>query len=57
MRGELTAEEKTWCLEQAITIVKEACHGGASNMRDVANVLQSVYQILCALRQDIKEET
>ncbi|GIX46804.1 MAG: hypothetical protein KatS3mg131_1015 [Candidatus Tectimicrobiota bacterium] len=54
-RRELTAEEKMWCLEQAIAVIKEACHGGASNMRDVTNTLQSVYQLLCALRQNIKE--
>jgi hypothetical protein len=32
MSRELTEEEKLWCLEQAIAIVKEAGHGGASNV-------------------------
>ena len=56
MRTELTAEEKLWCFEQAIAIVKEAGHGGASNMCDAAGVLQSLYQAICTVRQSIKEE-
>jgi hypothetical protein len=54
---ELTLEEKTWCLEQAIAIVKEAGHGGQSSLRDAAIVLQNVYQTLYLLRQTIMEES
>jgi hypothetical protein len=54
---ELTLEEKNWCLEQAIAIVKEAGHGGQSSLRDAAIVLQNVYQTLCLLRQTIIEES
>jgi len=57
MHRELTTEEKFWCLEQAIAIVKEVGHGGASNMRDAPSALQSLYQALCAVRQSIKDET
>jgi hypothetical protein len=56
MSRELSTEEKLWCLEQAIAMVKEAGHGGASNMRDAASVLQSLYQALCMMRQNIKKE-
>ena len=56
MRRELTTEEKFWCLEQAIAIVKEVGHGGASNMRDAPSALQSLYQALCAVRQSIQDE-
>ena len=56
MRTELTVEEKLWCLEQAIAIVKEAGHGGASNMRDAAGALQSLYQAIYTVRQSIKAE-
>jgi hypothetical protein len=56
MPRELTTEEKFWCLEQAIAIVKEVGHGGASNMRDAPSALQSLYQALCAVRQSIKDE-
>jgi hypothetical protein len=56
MSHELTTEEKLWCLEQAIAIVKEAAHGGASSMRDAAGTLQSLYQALFAIRQSIKDE-
>jgi hypothetical protein len=56
MSRELSTEEKLWCLEQAIAIVKEAGHGGASNMRDAASVLQSVYQALYVMRQSIMDE-
>ncbi len=52
----LTTEEKLWCLEQAIAIVKEAGHGGASSMRDAAGALQSVYQALYSVRQTIRDE-
>jgi len=55
MRSELTTEEKLWCLEQAIAIAKEAGHGGASNMRDAAGALQSLYQALYTVRQSIKD--
>jgi hypothetical protein len=55
MSRELTTEEKLWCLEQAIAIVKEVGHGGASNMRDAASALQNLYQALYALRQSLKE--
>ena len=54
---ELNLEEKTWCLEQAIAIVKEAGHGGQSSLRDAAIVLQNVYQTLYLLRQTIMEES
>jgi hypothetical protein len=56
MSQELSAEEKLWCLEQAIAIVKEVGHGGAANMRDAAGTLQSVYQAIYTVRQSIKEE-
>ena len=56
MSRELTLEEKTWGLEQAIAVVKEVGHGGASNLPDAASALQSVYQTLCVLYQDIKGE-
>jgi hypothetical protein len=56
MHRELTTEEKFWCLEQAIAIVKEVGHGGASNMRDAPSALQSLYQALCAVRQSIQDE-
>jgi hypothetical protein len=56
MSRELTTEEKLWCLEQAIAMVKEAGHGGASGLRDAASALQSLYQALYALRQSIKDE-
>jgi hypothetical protein len=56
MRSELTTEEKLWCLEQAIAIAKEAGHGGASNMRDAAGALQSLYQAIYTVRQSIKNE-
>jgi hypothetical protein len=56
MNRELTTEERFWCLEQAIAIVKEVGHGGASSMREAASTLQSLYQALCALRQSIKDE-
>ena len=36
MRRELTTEEKRWCLEQAIAMVKEVGHGGAASMREAA---------------------
>jgi hypothetical protein len=55
MRSELTTEEKLWCLEQAVAIVKEAGHGGASNMRDTASILQEIYRTLCTVRQSIKD--
>jgi hypothetical protein len=56
MSHELSTEEKLWCLEQAIAIVKEAGHGGASNMRDAGGALQSLYQALYTVRQNIKNE-
>jgi hypothetical protein len=57
MSRELTPEEKLWCLEQTIAIVKDVGHGGESNMRDAAAALQSIYQTLYALRLSIKEDT
>ena len=57
MSQKLTAEEKLWCLEQAIAVVKEVGHGGASNVRDAAGALQSLYQAIYTVRQSIKEET
>jgi hypothetical protein len=57
MNRELTPEEKLWCLEQTIAIVKDVGHGGESNMRDAAAALQSIYQTLYALRLSIKEDT
>ncbi len=56
MSRELTPEEKLWCLEQTIAIVKDAGRGGGTNMREAAGVLQSIYQTLCALRRDTIEE-
>ncbi len=56
MSRELTQEEKLWCLEQAIAILKEVGHGGEANMRDAAGTLQSLYQTLSALRRDIMAE-
>lgn len=56
MPHELTSEEKMWCLEQAITIMKEAGHGGEASLRDAAGALQSLYQALCTIRQSVKED-
>ena len=56
MSRELTSEEKLWCLEQTIGIVKDAGRGGDANLREAAGVLQSIYQTLCALRRDVIEE-
>jgi hypothetical protein len=56
MQGELTSEEKMWCLEQAIIILKEAGHGGEASLRDAAGALQSLYQALCTIRQNVKDE-
>lgn len=55
MSRELTPEEKLWCLEQTIAIIKHAGRGGGTNMREAAGVLQSIYQMLCALRRDAIE--
>jgi hypothetical protein len=52
----LTPDEKAWCMEQAIAVVKEVGHGGGDNMRHAAGVLQSIYQTLYALRRDSLEE-
>jgi hypothetical protein len=57
MHRDLTTEEKRWCLEQAIAIVKEVGHGGAASMRDAADALQSLYHTLYALYQAIQDET
>ena len=57
MHRDLTTEEKRWCLEQAIAIVKEVGHGGAASMRDAADALQSLYHTLSALYQAIQDET
>jgi hypothetical protein len=56
MPSELTTEEKLWCLEQAIALAKEAGHGGASNMRDTASILQEIYRVLYTVRQGIKDD-
>ncbi len=56
MEQELTTEEKMWCLEQAITIMKEVGHGGASSLRDAAGALQSLYQALYTIRRSINDE-
>jgi hypothetical protein len=56
MPHELTSEEKMWCLEHAISIMKEAGHGGEASLRDAAGALQSLYQALCTIRQSVKEE-
>lgn len=56
MSRELTPEEKLWCLEQAIAIIKDAAQGGGANMREAAGTLQNLYQTLCALRRDAAEE-
>ena len=55
MPHDLTTEEKRWCLEQAITIVKEVGHGQGSSLRDAADALQSLYHTLCALSQEIRD--
>ena len=55
MSRQLTPEEKLWCLEQTIDIVKNAGRGGA-NMQEAAGVMQSIYQALCALRRNVIEE-
>jgi hypothetical protein len=52
MSRELTPEEKLWCLEQAISVIKEVGHGAATNMREAAGALQGMYQAICALRRD-----
>lgn len=52
----LTSDDKRWCLEQAIAMVQAVGHGGAANMRDAADVLQSLYQTLCALYQTIQDD-
>lgn len=51
----LTTEEKRWCLEQAIAMVKDVGHGGAASLRDTADALQSLYHLLCALYQEMSE--
>lgn len=51
----LTTEEKRWCLEQAIAIVKEVGHGGAASLRDTGDALQGLYHILCALYQSSQD--
>lgn len=56
MPRELTTDEKMWCLEQAIGIMKEAGHGGEASLRDAAGALQSLYQALCTIRQSVKED-
>jgi hypothetical protein len=57
MARDLTTEEKTWCLEQAIAVVKAVGQGGGPNhMREAAGALNSLYQTLCALRRDLEEE-
>ena len=56
MSRELTPEEKFWCLEQAISVIKEVGHGGDTNMRDAAPATQAMYQALCALRRDTLDE-
>jgi hypothetical protein len=57
MTRALTTEEKSWCLEQAIAMVKEFGRGaGPNNMREAAGTLQSLYQTLCALRCDLDDE-
>ncbi len=57
MARELTTEEKTWCLEQAIAMVKDVGRGGGPNhMREAAGALQGLYQTLCALCRDLEEE-
>ena len=55
MSRALTPDEKDWCMTQAIAVVKEVGHGGGDNMRQAAGMLQSLYQTLCALRQDSLE--
>ena len=57
MARDLTAEEKRWCLEQAIAMVKEVGKGGGPNhMREAAGALQGFYQTLCALCRDVQED-
>lgn len=52
MNRELTPDEKFWCLEQSIAVIKEIGHGDDTHMREAAAALQSLYQSLCALRRD-----
>ena len=56
MNRELTPDEKFWCLEQSIAVIKEIGHGSDTHMREAAAALQSLYQSLCALRRDTLEE-
>lgn len=51
MPRNLTADERLWCLEQAIDLIKEVGHGGHNNIQDAAGALQNLYQTLCLLRQ------
>ena len=57
MRRELTTEEKRWCLDQAIALVKEVGHGGAASMREAADALQSLYHTLCSQYQTVHDDT
>lgn len=54
-KQDLSAEEKQWCLEQAVAILKEVGHGGESDFKDAAAVLQNLYQTLYLLRQNIRD--
>ena len=56
MRRALTTEEKRWCLDQAIALVKEVGHGGAASMREAADALQSLYHTLCSLYQTVHDD-
>lgn len=56
MSRDLTPEEKFWCLEQAISVIKEVGHGGDTNMRDAAGATQAMYQALCALRRETLDD-
>jgi len=56
MRRDLNAEEKRWCLEQAIAIVKGVGHGGAASMRDATDALQSLSYTLYALYPTIQND-
>jgi hypothetical protein len=55
MSRDLTSDEKMWCVEQSIALVKEIGRGGDAFVRDAPGALQSIYQTLLALRRGCKD--
>jgi hypothetical protein len=55
MSRDLTSDEKMWCVEQSIALLKEVGHGGDAIMRDTPGALQSIYQTLLALRRGCQD--